>query len=371
MRPAVRPQHQIWALLCVSSLLFGFASSIGSSSPNPAPAQSPMEPAVVEKTGDAIRLQNLRLVSFSDSAPTLDQDHAFKGGRISPRGDYELSSESSPALTKAPRLARADASDRMARGKPIDQVRFMSRLAASQPEFLKLRESFELSYSVNATGTLLAPHDPADDRLAGVPPVLADLVSNNSADVLATAYAPTDAYHTGAGAFDALLGTETEIGRFVPPLAEGDHDWMNQPLPQSVFKRDEQKCLATAIYFEARGEEVKGQAAVAQVILNRVRNPAYPGSICGVVYQNKSWLNRCQFSFACDGIPDLVVDRRAFLLAKEVSMAVTAGKIFLSEVASSTHYNATYVTPYWADSMQRMTQIGSHIFYRTTGGGWT
>ncbi|EFG8199908.1 cell wall hydrolase, partial [Escherichia coli] len=133
----------------------------------------------------------------------------------------------------------------------------------------------------------------------------------------------------------------------------------------------EQKCLATAIYFEARGEEVRGQAAVAQVILNRVRNPAYPATVCDVVYQNDNWINKCQFSFACDGIPDVIADRGAYRLAKDVAMAVSGGKVFLPEVASSTHYNATYVSPRWARSMERMTQIGSHIFYRTFGGGWS
>lgn len=106
------------------------------------------------------------------------------------------------------------------------------------------------------------------------------------------------------------------------------------------------------------------------MILNRVRNPAYPNSICGVVYQNDDWTNRCQFSFACDGIRDAIRDGAAYELAQQVALAVTAGKIFLPEVASSTHYNATYVSPKWARAMQRMTQIGTHLFYRTYGGGW-
>lgn len=214
-------------------------------------------------------------------------------------------------------------------------------------------------------------HRPADDRLVGVPPKLAALVNNDGADVLATAYAPNDEFHASPSPFAALLGPSESTGRFVPPVMEGDHEWMKQPLPASVFSSQEQKCLATAIYFEARGEKVRGQAAVAQVILNRVRNPAYPASVCDVVYQNDDWANKCQFSFACDGAPDIINDRRAYRLAKDVAMAVTGGKIFLPDVASSTHYNATYVNPSWARAMERMTQIGSHIFYRTYGGGWS
>ena len=154
-------------------------------------------------------------------------------------------------------------------------------------------------------------------------------------------------------------------------MAKGDHSWIQNPLPASVFSKKEQACLANGIYFEARSESLRGQAAVAQVILNRVRNPAYPNSICGVVYQNDGWLNRCQFSFACDGRKKRIESPAAYKTAQEIAMAVTAGKIFLPEVGSSTHYYAAYVSPGWARSMKRMTRIGLHIFYRTYGGGWS
>lgn len=209
-------------------------------------------------------------------------------------------------------------------------------------------------------------HRKEDDRLAGVPPVLVPLVTNDGADILATAYAPTDPYHASTTPWDRLLKVDT--GRFVPPMAKGDHNWLKKPLPAKVFSKQEQTCLTTAIYFEARGERIKGQVGVAQVILNRVRNPAYPGSVCEVVYQNAEWTNRCQFSFACDGIPDLINDRQSYRLARDVAMAVSGGKIFLPEVASSTHYYANYVNPKWAKAMERMTQIGSHFFLRTYDG---
>ena len=115
---------------------------------------------------------------------------------------------------------------------------------------------------------------------------------------------------------------------------------------------------------------MKGQAAVAQVILNRVRNPTYPNSVCGVVYQNDSWRNRCQFSFACDGIRDRISSPSHWRVAQDIAMAVTAGKIFIPEVGSSTHYHATYVAPRWAHAMKKMKKIGLHVFYRTYGGGW-
>jgi spore germination cell wall hydrolase CwlJ-like protein len=207
----------------------------------------------------------------------------------------------------------------------------------------------------------------------GVPAILASLVNNQKADILATAYAPPQPDYAKASPFESLLQDASAAtgGRFIPPLAKGDHNWMSQPLPASVFSKAEQKCLATGVYFEARGEKLRGQAAVAQVILNRVRNPTYPKTICGVVYQNDNLRNRCQFSFACDGIKDRIASPSDYKIAEEVAMAVTAGKIFIPEVASATHYHATYVNPRWSRTMKKMKKIGLHIFYRTYGGGWS
>jgi hypothetical protein len=160
-------------------------------------------------------------------------------------------------------------------------------------------------------------------------------------------------------------------GRALGQFAPGQHDWVKNPLPTSVHSAKEQKCLAEGIYFEARGEPELGQAAVAQVILNRVRNPTYPDTICGVVYQNKHLRNRCQFSFACDGIPDRVYSKRAFKAAERIAAKVTAGDVWIEEVGDSTHYYANYVSPRWARTMKKMETIGAHLFYRTRNGGWS
>jgi Cell wall hydrolyses involved in spore germination len=203
-----------------------------------------------------------------------------------------------------------------------------------------------------------------------VSPMIADLVTNDKADALATAYAPAEPDFARESPFDAVL-KKPEAGRFIPPIGPDDHAWAATPLPAEAFSAREQQCLASGIYFEARGESARGQAAVAQVILNRVRNPAYPGTICGVVYQNEDWRNRCQFSFACDNIRDRVRSQHHWKMAREVAMAVTAGKIWLKEVGSSTHYHAVYVRPKWAKSMKKVGRIGLHVFYRTYGGGWS
>ncbi|WP_283195259.1 cell wall hydrolase [Rhizobium sp. AN80A] len=206
---------------------------------------------------------------------------------------------------------------------------------------------------------------------ADISPMLADLVTSNKADVLATAYAPAAPDYARQSPFDSILTDKADDGRFVPKIGPKDHAWAASVLPASVFSPAEQQCLASGVYFEARGETVKGQAAVAQVILNRVRNPAYPKTICGVVYQNEDWRNRCQFSFACDNIKDRVNSPANWRIARDVAMAVTAGRIWLPQVGSATHYHAVYVRPAWAKTMEKVGRIGMHVFYRTYGGGWS
>ncbi|WP_306258275.1 cell wall hydrolase [Pararhizobium sp. IMCC21322] len=156
-----------------------------------------------------------------------------------------------------------------------------------------------------------------------------------------------------------------------PKLGGKDHWWSKNKVPRAAFSRREQRCLAAAVYFEARGEPVPGQAAVAQVVLNRVKAPSYPSTVCGVVYQNKKWRNRCQFSFACDGIRDKVTDKKSYAQAQKVAKNVTSGKSWSRKIGSSTHYHATYVSPKWAKKMKRITKIGRHIFYKTYNGGWS
>ena len=153
--------------------------------------------------------------------------------------------------------------------------------------------------------------------------------------------------------------------------AKGEHAWVTNKLPKSSFTKKQKTCLANAIYFESRSEPEKGQIAVGQVVINRVKNPAYPNSICGVVYQNQHKRNACQFSFACDRIPDRVRSKKAWDLAWKLANEVVNGKVWLKSVGSATHYHATYVRPKWARTMQKRKKIGLHIFYRTYGGGWS
>ena len=130
----------------------------------------------------------------------------------------------------------------------------------------------------------------------------------------------------------------------------------------------EQRCLATAIYFEARSEPEQGQAAVAQVILNRVGSGLYPASVCGVVFQNQQRHNACQFSFACEGHALRITDPGSWSTAVRVAREVTEGVAYVSDVGGATHYHANYVRPFWASRLRKMDRIGHHIFYKLRPG---
>lgn len=130
----------------------------------------------------------------------------------------------------------------------------------------------------------------------------------------------------------------------------------------------EARCLAEAIYFEARSEPEEGQAAVAQVVLNRVSSGLYPPTVCGVVFQNRQRHNACQFSFACDGHALRVNEPEAWRTAVRIAASVIAGKTYVSDVGGATHYHANYVRPRWAKYLTKMDVIGHHIFYKLRPG---
>jgi hypothetical protein len=121
-------------------------------------------------------------------------------------------------------------------------------------------------------------------------------------------------------------------------------------------------CLTQAVYFEARGETVRGQAAVAQVVLNRVKHPAFPKSVCGVVFQGAA-SRGCQFSFACDGSMRRAREAGAWDRARKVAARAMSG-VVLADVGSATHFHTTGVSPGWGPRMLRVSQVGLHVFYR-------
>ncbi|MDX5367584.1 MAG: cell wall hydrolase [Alphaproteobacteria bacterium] len=194
------------------------------------------------------------------------------------------------------------------------------------------------------------------------------VVAVRSSDLPMTALAPAHGRDL-AGAFagdNSFLSAQLENASIILPGAGSPMD-VDTPLVRlrAQLIEAERRCLAAGIYFEARGESVEGQLAVARVILNRVSAPNYPDSICGVVYQGANRKTGCQFSFTCDAtLNKRPNERRAWAKALRTAEYVTLGRVDAQELAPAMYYHADYVQPYWASSMVEVAKIGRHIFYR-------
>jgi len=183
----------------------------------------------------------------------------------------------------------------------------------------------------------------------------------------ARAAALVDATSGDAGAVVKALGVEAQlINASIPfdaaPVA------LARPFALGGDGLDHQRallCLTQAVYYEAGFEPLGGRRAVAQVVLNRMRHPAYPKSVCGVVYQ-KNRTPVCQFSFVCDGSLYRQPQAAAWRQARDIAAAALAGFVEPS-VGSATHYHADYVAPRWAPMLAKIAKLGAHIFYRWPG----
>lgn len=217
------------------------------------------------------------------------------------------------------------------------------------------------------------------DMTGSAPDVRSEIIRDKKADRLnppVTEVALRSSYRNGSVSFLDFPGRTLQfepavgLGALLPspqsiayhPTATG-LGFKYQGESQAEFEERERRCLATAIYFEARGEPTRGQIAVGQVILNRVRSPQFPETICGVVYQGQM-APGCQFSFACDGRSDNPKPGGHWARAQDLARKITSGKVWLPEVGYSTFYHADYVRPVWTSAMNKIDSIGRHIFYK-------
>jgi spore germination cell wall hydrolase CwlJ-like protein len=172
----------------------------------------------------------------------------------------------------------------------------------------------------------------------------------------------------------ALEGTDNDTGAGESVAGKDDASRLQTPAQrlglEGKTRAKAEKCLADAIYFEARGEVRKGQEAVAQVVMNRVFSGYYPHDVCGVVYQNAHRHLACQFTFACEGKDLSRIDEPdMWEQAKAIAKDELDGKIWLAEVGHATHYHAYWVHPSWVHEMTRLFKLGVHTFYRPRNWG--
>jgi spore germination cell wall hydrolase CwlJ-like protein len=255
-------------------------------------------------------------------------------------------------------------------------------LASAPPEAPELSNAFRatlddtnaaerlgrLYFGNNPVGDAVGPIEqwPMDEEIEIVLPK--GTLGSSDSDLKATAVTPpaADAKAAPLPAAPAL----GSAGETVAPKGEVTGTGKRPRTPAERLGLDikqrakAEKCLADAVYFESRGEVKRGQIAVAQVVMNRVFSGFYPNNVCGVVYQNSHRKLACQFTFACDGIPDVINEPDMWTQAKEIAHDMLDGKLWLPEVGHSTHYHAYWVHPAWVNEMKRLHKIGVHSFYR-------
>jgi spore germination cell wall hydrolase CwlJ-like protein len=292
----------------------------------------------------------------------------------------------------------------------IDSVPPLAQPAQLPPSAPVLQLSDIEQPSVSLRAMELAQRDNApsvddDDFIADQPPETPAAGERSSASLAALSFTDTDpaegAAQTffGVGAMGAPSGLQrwapgaepVLVARAVDPDVKIAALESNADGGETVAKKDDasllespadrlklagkprlkaEKCLADAVYFEARGEPFKGQQAVAQVVMNRVFSGYYPNDVCGVVYQNAERHLACQFTFACEGKDLNKVDEPdMWEQAKQIAKDMLDGKIWLAEVGHATHYHAYWVHPSWVHEMTKLYKLGVHTFYRPKNWG--
>ena len=167
-----------------------------------------------------------------------------------------------------------------------------------------------------------------------------------------------------------LVVVETDAANetTVPQMSSADGKPNYAALIDPKDNARQMRCLAEAIYFESRSEPEDGQAAVAQVVLNRVRSGIYPTTVCGVVYQDRNRPFACQFTFACEGKSLRIEEPGPWAVATRIAQAVVAGANYNPKVGEAVNYHANYVAPFWVGYLRKVDRIGAHIFYAMRDG---
>jgi spore germination cell wall hydrolase CwlJ-like protein len=262
------------------------------------------------------------------------------------------------AALSAPPLAQYDVSMSL-EAQPSDDL----RVAPAPPRdgfSVKTASLFFGSSSIGAAESM-ERWQPGEEPVIVIPGRVADPDMKVMASLPPAAAEPSRAVESGVSI--AVKGEVNSNNQHIKTPAE------RLGLFDEKARAKSEKCLAEAVYFEARGEAVRGQIAVAQVVLNRAFSGFYPNTVCAVVYQNKHRHLACQFTFACDNVADVVREPDMWDRAKKIAKAMLDGQLWLPEVAKSTHYHAYWVRPSWVHEMKKMYKYGVHTFYRPRAWG--
>jgi spore germination cell wall hydrolase CwlJ-like protein len=208
----------------------------------------------------------------------------------------------------------------------------------------------------------------AADFAASSAPLVVDLVD---AIKLSVARSQPEPPPSAPGKATGAAARRSDPEPAAPTTTDGDLAFVASaadPLPPPPFSPEERECLARAVYFEGRGETVEGQIAVAQIVMNRLSDGRWPGTICGVVYQGVERGEKCQFSFACTDARRRIAGAAGWEQAAWIADDVAAGRAYLSELRGAVFFHTTAVKPVWRLSLTPVRTIGRHVFYREREG---
>ena len=277
-------------------------------------------------------------------------------GEIEPKATLKASAEPFPDV------------DRSAKGNPLIGLNPGSVAGAGSLQGLS-RETAGPRDAEFDPGHTMSPLNPGDGR-ERPPAVATPVFSDGATPAVPLAFALNSSSPTSSDGVVVVVETDgnqpqTTVAR-QSLFGGGKPNYAALIDPKDNVRQ--MRCLAEAIYFESRGEPEAGQAAVAQVVLNRVRSGIYPSTVCGVVYQDRNRPFACQFSFACEGRSLRIEEPGPWATATRIAADVVSGKTYDPAVAEAVNYHANYVSPFWVGYLRRVDRIGAHIFYAMRDG---
>ena len=358
----------------IHASMFSLPQPLGTGMPDPAGFQlAKFESAASDVAADA-RLASLREPPDPDPIvfPEVDRSHKSDllnadtrrrqkqpdgAPRIEPRAPDLQAALSSPPLSRDQTSSEPEAGS--------DAGSFVE---AEPPDLSILKAAADPDPKVHTAQVFFG--GPMATRPAGIEPwrqgeepILMAPRRPADSDIKLAALAPSNA-DPKADAGETIAGKGEVTGEGRRPKSPAERLGLD-----GKARAKAEHCLANAIYFEARGESVRGQMAVAQVVMNRVFSGYYPNDVCGVVYQNANRHLACQFTFACDGRSKTIHEPDAMERAKRIASATLDGRLWLPEIGKATHYHAYWVHPWWTRTMHKLHKIGVHTFYRPRNWG--
>src|SRR5580704_12090009 len=288
-----------------------------------------------------------------------DPDELAAEDEIEPNGTLKQTGRAFPAV------------DRGAKGDPLmgpgfNAKRLNGKRSAAEPYAYKtgpreVEDSRDDEFDPSHT---MSPPRPSDDEAEPA----ATAFEDGATPAAPLEFALNSSSPTSSDGIVVVVEADGSGVTTVPQLSDADGKPNYLALIDPKDSARQMRCLAEAIYFESRSEPEDGQAAVAQVVLNRVRSGIFPANICGVVYQDRNRRFACQFSFACEGKSLRVEEPGPWAVATRIARDVVSGANYNPKVDIAVNYHANYAAPFWVGYLKRVDHIGAHIFYAMRDG---